>query len=232
MRFRGHQKVIEAPDEIAELAGDWSPHNDNGYEDYDVPVSLTRDQAIEWVANIIDRTRGRELLGLFSPEMVNLLFKEQSSRWDGIAKQHVIDIGIVCKDYAHEVINHSIEPGVSRQILAHSVNPALEKARFAAHDELNKILRDLEDHAISYNHYFTDQLQLLRQKRFSVKMDELIEASKLNFKMKDDATYSLINPTTFKGKLKEALEVDMTKVSAEEALDALQAYYKVCHVSY
>jgi hypothetical protein len=40
---------------------------------------MSRQAAINWVTKVIVRSRGRELPGLFNPELVNLLFQEQSA---------------------------------------------------------------------------------------------------------------------------------------------------------
>jgi hypothetical protein len=119
--------------------------------------------------------------------------------------------------------------------LVRTVDPALAKARAAAVDELRKLMKDKRGHAISYNHYFIDVLQKLQRERLMAKVQETIKTMKLYFSNdssglevpKNDKLERYVKPDDLVNGLQNTLQVDMTKVAAEQALDALQAYYKV-----
>ena len=63
------------------------------------PQPLRRDEALEWARSVQVRTRGRELVGNFNPLLVGELFWEQSSYWQGLAKEHLDNVEKICNRF-------------------------------------------------------------------------------------------------------------------------------------
>ncbi|KAF1810946.1 hypothetical protein P152DRAFT_489969 [Eremomyces bilateralis CBS 781.70] len=192
----------------------------------------THSQAISWVLKTLKEGRGRELPGTFNPMLVWQLFWKQSETWEQQAKAHVIHISEVCMHFVHLVLDHVAASDVKRKILDKSINPALVNSRDAALSELKKVVDDKNRHPITYNHYFTDTLQKRRQERLTKRLTENIENATVSVTEKtfmagpgyEERSY--INPAVLKSALQETTKPDMDEVSAEEALDAMKAYYK------
>lgn len=98
--------------------------------------------------------------------------------------------------------------------------------REAAHQELDKLLRDRRDFPINYNHIYTDTITTKRRNRFHKQLSQQYE-KKVNVD-------GYPNSSNYKSIFNKAVDdwgishaVDMEVFSCEEALDCLLAIYKV-----
>jgi hypothetical protein len=86
-------------------------------------------------------------------------------------------------------------------------------------------------HPITYNHYFTDTLQKMQRDKYAAWVDEAMKTSgfeaEFNLGEFDDKSNSLIDRSKLQKAMDESLEQNMDRWSAEQALDAQTAYYKV-----
>jgi hypothetical protein len=167
--------------------------------------------------------------------VISHLFWDQSEHWKSIAKRHADAVATVCKTFLLEVIgDHFIASEVKSRLLSFTVLPALKVAREAASNELKQIEQDRKRHPLTYNHYFTDTLQKVQQERSARRIMKIADEAKVEVNQKTWAAgpgyepRGYIHPETLQEKLSEAIERDMDKYSAEQALDAHDAFYKVC----
>jgi Dynamin central region/Dynamin family len=195
--------------------------------DADSPSMLSREEAIEWIMNVLEMSRGRELPGLFNPLAIGQLFREQSCKWDNIARDHVEEVFASCKKFAYNTVCHAAPSEVAAKLVSHIVDPALVGSRKNAITELEQILEDTRDHPITYNHYFIDTLQNAQQSRLQEKFDEIAESCQSLYSDPSLPTHRLITPSKLKEESAKLFQRDMKKYAAEQALDAMQAYYKV-----
>ncbi|RAL59588.1 hypothetical protein DID88_006447 [Monilinia fructigena] len=75
------------------------------------PKNITKDQYIDLVQILMQRTRGRELPGTFNPMIIVDLFRQQSSPWEKIARDKYRDSLESCQDL-HNLL-HSARRGPS-----------------------------------------------------------------------------------------------------------------------
>ncbi|PGH20399.1 hypothetical protein AJ80_03544 [Polytolypa hystricis UAMH7299] len=228
MHQRGHQySVLDDADEFS------GAKQESSFSEESVPTSpleLTRERAIQRVVGILERSRGREMLGTFNPMLISHLFWEQSKSWEIIARDHIAMVAATCKMLLLDVLDHVAAPEVKNRLVSLTVLPALKHACEAALNELKNIIEDKKRHPMTYNHYFTDTLQKIQHKRFARDVEQLAEDAtvrieeKICYKEYEKKNY--INPTTFHDKLHGVIEQDMDTFSAEQALDAHDAYYK------
>lgn len=80
------------------------PETDCGHNEH--AILLTKDHFIAKVVGMIDRSRGRELPGTFSPMIVSDLFKEQSTPWKQIAADHVKNAWNAARLFLNQLIFH------------------------------------------------------------------------------------------------------------------------------
>jgi hypothetical protein len=113
-----------------------------------------------------------------------------------------------------------MEPGVQDE-LKQIILSILKNNIAAAMEELRKICEDEKFQPLTYNHYFTDNIQKDRLQD----VREYIEKARLDNNPGQDQS-------CLKQKLKNVItdhlaEVDMRKQACKEAQSALNAYYKV-----
>jgi dynamin family protein len=136
-----------------------NPNNKENEGNEDKPGKLTRLEALDCANNILVRNRGRELPGLFNPMLVSQLFLDQSRRWRSLAEKHIEVVATLCKKFVNDAVSHVASPDIAARLITYTVDPSLEKAENRARKELEQLFEDAESHPITYNHYFTDNLQ-------------------------------------------------------------------------
>ncbi|OAL71777.1 hypothetical protein A7D00_3807 [Trichophyton violaceum] len=139
--------------------------------------NLTRKEAVKRVVQVIERSRGREIPGTVNPMLTNHLFWEQSAGWRAIAQDHANKIALKCKDFLVQVLEYTATPELMSRIMNMTVVPALEAAREAALNELERIDEDMKRHPITYNHYFTDTLQKIRTRHWATEVRKIANKS-------------------------------------------------------
>lgn len=204
------------------------PELDSSYASAAWPqITKTRAEAISWVKNVLQRSRGRELPGNFNPLLINELFKEQSESWETLALAHIDRIAIVCESFVRALLNDVTTPDVSARLQAHQVEPALKARLAGAQAELSKIIQDKNRHPITYNHYYTTTIQKMRNKKRMNRINKLAKLASSNLIDANLVSKEHIDPKALQTVLEAAIEPDMDKISAEDALDSEMAYYKV-----
>lgn len=196
------------------------------------PSSMTRKQAIKWVAKRLEFSRGQELPGTYNPLLVSDIFWEQSKPWEALASRHVKKVASMCRTVVTLMLDKVVGASEVRlRLMANKVEPFLENALQASLDELDRIVEDQQRHPMTYNHYFTTNLQKIRQSRQFDSVQSIIKKAtgEYTLKHRDGGWFQakMIDPDVIKPLLSGAIEQDMDLVSAEDALDALIAYYKV-----
>jgi uncharacterized protein YdcH (DUF465 family) len=227
MHVRGHQYTIREEDEEDDTAESGDTGDSGGPQTG--PAVISRQTAVSDVLDNLERSRGRELPGTFNPMIVSDLFREQSKNWESLARAHMRSIFAACKTFVAHVIGHASHGDVRARLLGLTAEPALNAVYKNAEKELQLILEDKKRHPITYNHYFTDNLQKMLGERRDKDLTQLINwTERIGVKVKDGVTKYLIDPDKLYHITGEgAIEQDMDRYSAEQALDALQAYYKV-----
>lgn len=108
-------------------------------------------------------SRGKEFPGTYNYVLLAELFHEQSPRWLGIAEEHLQTVGNTVRAFVEDAIYHtSSDPNVSGELMELLLASLQENLDHAA-EELQKLWQDEQHHPITYNHYFTDNIQKARQ---------------------------------------------------------------------
>lgn len=215
--------------------------------------SISRDAFINEIRHYLKRNCGRELPGTFNPLIIGDLFREHSRPWQTIVEKYV--------DCSLEAVRHVIEQAlgavtvdkVANDILDRVINPTMELLEKSLRARVAEILKPYtEGHPITYNHYFTEEVQKLQRARRKKEL-ELLNSKRISNPFQDrspgsvqsggisgsaasPATKSFGNSTgdlvtvsisdvvsTFVSKS----EANMEMFAAATALDYMLAYYKV-----
>ncbi|KAF2098337.1 hypothetical protein NA57DRAFT_66664 [Rhizodiscina lignyota] len=192
-----------------------------------VPKKITKEEAVNWVVDILRRTRGRELPGNFNPMLISELFWEQSSPWETMAMEHINNVADACQEFVCKVLQKVTSNDIEARLQDVRVESALKEALKEARAELKKVIADKQRHPITYNHYYTMTIQKMRRAKRDNALKKLTDQSRRSVREHNTGAYvSMVDVTTLQGKIDNQVELDMDKFSAEEALDAMLAYYK------
>lgn len=187
MRLRGHKYAIreDNSDEV----------KNEEYEEYEEeiegtidgiflpkPKVLSRKEGVDWVKNIMVRSRGYELPGTFQPLLISQLFWEQSEPWRQIASEHIAKVARACKNFVNVVLQHCAPAEIVPRLLGFSVDDALANSMSSAQEEMDKLVADKNRHPMTYNrkyrayldqHSFTHSSRLLHD-NFAEDSDEQV----------------------------------------------------------
>jgi Dynamin central region/Dynamin family len=195
-------------------------------------LEIGRNAAIEWVQQLLVKSRGRELPGSFNPLLVGELFRRQSIYWEKIAREHVEKIWVASKDFLKRVLDKIADDETQGALFTHWIDNATNERFNKANQVLDRLLLDRERHPITYNHYYTEALQAVRQERQTKELQSKIQSF---FKTPSDHVGSGFNVGNgfYISALVKSLSAhpadgsDMDSFACSELLDSMQAYYKV-----
>ncbi|OMP85166.1 Interferon-induced GTP-binding protein Mx [Diplodia seriata] len=197
------------------------------------PLEGEESEFDSWIEKVYTRTRGRELPGNYNHLLLAELFQEQSSPWESIARKHVCEINDLVQRFVNKVLDKIVTEDHVRSELHCYVSEKLEICAQEAEKELARILADEKREPMTYNHYYTDNIQRSRQSS----MRSSIQAAMRNVISKDwGGTVHISNTPQDRERLVESLGghvvVDMKAQACDEAKVGLEAYYKVARKTF
>lgn len=223
MRVRGHFRHIV--DDTMEPVSE--KFFENPYR-----ITVSRSNFIEEeIQPLLKRSRGRELPGMFNPLIVGELFHEQAKPWEELARNHLRDICNAVRAFLELAVTYLTDEITSEAILRELLDPLIDEKTKSLDPKLDEILAPHQKgHPITYNHYFTDTVQKIREER----LEKDIETRLLKYLglLGHDVGNEEINMKNIKkSKLVSALSSrdrkSMDTCASSEALDCMEAYYKV-----
>ncbi|KAI3391645.1 hypothetical protein diail_7013 [Diaporthe ilicicola] len=202
------------------------------------PRTLSRDEAMDWVGRKLRLGRGTELFGNFNPKVIGELFWEQSEPWEAKAQGHIELVSKFCEAFLADLLGSMTTQDLTRRIWASMVATVLKTRKQAAFEELTKIIKDKKAMPINYNHYYTDNIHKKRGERIEAQIREHVTESTSSApstgRCKPGTNY-YSQPLNDKqdelrqavSEWKDSVNAEMKQFSCEEALDCLEAIYKV-----
>ena len=196
-------------------------------------IPLSRDEYIDHVRELMKRTKSRELPGTFNPMIVSDLFLEQSAPWDTITRSHVDKVWNAAREFLGHVAAYIADATTSKALLREIFEPELSKLLKSLKEKTAELLNPHQrSHPITYNQDFPEKLQKLRSERnqneFSKIVQQSFGVSSLQVSHHCNQYHDLRQLVT---NLVQRTEPDMNCFACSEALDCMEAYYKVSHPS-
>ena len=157
------------------------------------------------------------------------LFHVQSRRWEDIALKHVESLHVKLKAFIHALAKYVIEDEKISIEITDIVIQHLSEQLNKAINELTVLAEDERQQPITYNHYYTDNIQKARQAD-----SQALISNVMNGAAEDDwnGALHISNNGADVQRLVKALQrrviVDMDEQACAEARAGLSAYYKVC----
>ncbi|OOO06863.1 Dynamin family protein [Aspergillus oryzae] len=192
-------------------------------------VLVTREEYIQHIQNVLKHTRGKELPGTFNPLIIGELFREQSSQWEAIARGHVTTAWNIAKDFVRAVVLHIGDITTAKGLLREIVDPRFDQLLRDLQQRTSELLQPHQQgHPITYNHYFTENLQKARREAWGDGLSTIIcnffGVSSLEATSLDGPSYNLRH---LHDSILQSTESSMSRFAATEALECMLAYYKV-----
>ncbi|KAK3696625.1 hypothetical protein LTR37_017878 [Vermiconidia calcicola] len=187
---------------------------------------VTDSELRAWIKETYTKTRGRELPGNYSHVLLTELFHYQSQKWESIAGMHL--------DSVHDTIVHFVSTALIYlniedyvlDSLKEGIWNQLEQCKADAKQELGRLCKDEKHQPMTYNHYYTDNVQKSRLDALKRTIEHAVaKAGNTNGGFTN--AFNAMNPETLIATLSRQVNVDMDETACTEALEGLNAYYKV-----
>lgn len=108
------------------------------------------------------QTRGRELPGNYNHSLLQRLFHIQSSRWKQISQAHIDSVVRLVAEFVRWALRFVVKDSAVHDKLQKHIMTTFDANAGDAHEELAKLIQDERGHPITYNHYYTDNVQKAR----------------------------------------------------------------------
>ncbi|KAJ5807942.1 Dynamin [Penicillium riverlandense] len=191
-------------------------------------LRVTKNQMSAWIKEMYHQSRGRELPGNYNPSLLQRLFHIQSSRWESISQRHLQSVVSLVTRFVDSALKFIVTDTKVRDNLRRRITETLGQNAQKAHQELVRLVQDEQCHPITYNHYYTDNIQRARHDDAKARIKKSVDkASQMDwggvfhFSNSPDEMNRLISA------LQARVEVNMVDRACSEALTDLNAYYKV-----
>lgn len=194
------------------------------------PTIISWKEATDWVARVLVRSRGREMVGSYNPLIIAELYWEQSSLWKEKAEQYVEEVSEMCSTFMKMLLEAKCPHDVHEKVMNILVAEVLQSQYKKAMAEVEQIIQDNQDFPSVYNHYYTDLRQQARAQRLHEPLQQSIEAATQHAHLKgcqSNHTSAIVDVEAAARGVQERLEHDMTQFSCDDALDDVLALYQV-----
>jgi hypothetical protein len=156
------------------------------------------------------------------------LFHAQSERWGSISRHHVDAVVSLVSQFIHSALAFVVKDPDVRNNLLEGIKRALRVNAQKAYEELDNLLQDEARHPITYNHYYTDNIQKARLDRSKTDLKNSMDhAINEDWNGKFHINNSQVEINKLLNSLQDRVIVNMTERACADARTDLAAYYKV-----
>ncbi|PQE07233.1 interferon-induced GTP-binding Mx protein [Rutstroemia sp. NJR-2017a BVV2] len=224
MRLKGHKYHIDMTDQLKSTRD--TAKADEAAENGE-PKHLTKEEGLDWIQRAINRTRGKELMGDINPLLVSELFWEQASKWEQMAEDHTNEIFDQCAQFLQNLLRDKVPKDVETRLWSALIEDALNDRSKAGRQELSRLIEDLQNHPINYNHYYTDNVNRRRKEKEEKLIEQCLQESQDYLYDEHGEAQTIVDPSKLQDKIAKSFTKDPERFGCEDALDRLLAIYKV-----
>ncbi|GAO16255.1 uncharacterized protein UV8b_08230 [Ustilaginoidea virens] len=196
----------------------------------DQPAQLTvsKKSMMAWVKKVYLSTRGRELPGNNNPAFLAELFLEQSRLWPGLAEHHICNVLGIVSGWMPVALRKTISEDSVRGHVHAILTEWRDTTEKLALGELERLVEDERRDPLTYNHYYTDNVQKARLNS----QKEAIRNAVSHAIAVDHRGKLLIGNTRedlegLISSMESRITLDMDEQACNEAATQLDAYYNV-----
>ncbi|KAH8804419.1 interferon-induced GTP-binding protein Mx2 [Xylogone sp. PMI_703] len=191
-------------------------------------ILVTELEMRKWVKQIYSNTRGKELPGNYNHVLLSELFHIQSSRWREIADDHVAAMFDEIRSFVRAALEHVARDEQVLLKLVEITTASLQSHKEIADKELENLWQDEQRQPITYNHYYTDNVQNARHKSLRDLLKRaMTETTAQDWNGKLHVSNNALDAEKLLASLQRRIVVDMDGQACTEALAGLSAYYRV-----
>jgi hypothetical protein len=140
------------------------------------PAKRKWDDYYEHVEECMEWSSGKPLVGLYNPEIIGDLFRDQSHPWRRIAEKARDDILKAAHTTLSLILDHCADASTIAGIRFEIVNPGMEPIERALADKVEELLRPhIEGELETCDHYFTDNIQKKRREETRRNINERLQ---------------------------------------------------------
>ncbi|KAL8699129.1 MAG: hypothetical protein Q9201_006178 [Fulgogasparrea decipioides] len=168
---------------------------------------------VGWLKEIYTASRGFEL-GTFNASLVNIVWREQCSKWDNLALGYTSDIVSLTHNFICTLLKEICEDDRVKKTLLSMMMDKLTERYKRALDQTQFIL-EVESNPMTYNHYLAQNLEKCREDRTKAQLED---------KVFHDDNYGNIFKESDLHQVQNRSNLEST---VETLHDILKSYYKV-----
>ncbi|KAK4073273.1 hypothetical protein Purlil1_13112 [Purpureocillium lilacinum] len=207
-----------------------SADDSNNHESTDEAAQLlvSKSEMMHWVKQVHSRTRGKELPGNHNAALLAELFHEQSGLWPTIAEKHVRNVLIAVSAWTKKAAQNVVQEERLRIEILSILQGWLDDAEQLALTELNNLIEDERRDPLTYNHYYTDNVQKSRNDAQRTAVEHAVRrVATQDWNGKLHISNIQNDLDRFMSAIGSKITVNMDEQSCNEASTQLHAYYKV-----
>ncbi|RMZ80081.1 hypothetical protein DV737_g3175, partial [Chaetothyriales sp. CBS 132003] len=178
------------------------------------------------------RNAGRELPGLFNPDIVKSLFLEQCKPWGRIVKRTMNSLIAAARTTTRQILEEVADGGTIDKIMVGLVNPAMQQIEADLRAKTQDLLQPiLHGPPITLNNHLTETIQKRRQdetrKDVSARLSSFLGKDPSSESAKARQYQGSFDVGVLLDRLVQTTEKDMQRFAAIDAANAMFAYYQV-----
>ena len=127
------------------------------------PISTDLCVQLTYPPQVYSTSRGRELPGNYNHVLLAELFHFQARRWKDMASKHLGAVHTQLESFIQTLAQHVTQDERINMEIADKVAQHLSGQMSRASAELKVLIEDERQQPITYNHYYTDNVQRARQ---------------------------------------------------------------------
>ncbi|KFY02398.1 hypothetical protein V494_00073 [Pseudogymnoascus sp. VKM F-4513 (FW-928)] len=222
MRDKGHlRKLYSDSEPIVDSKSDVDSEEEGEM------LRVAQQEVEEWVKRVYLRTRGRELPGNYNHVLLSELYHEQSSRWTLTASAHLTSVLAATASFVDMVLDCIVVEEDVKSRIREIIQSKFEIQKLAAAKELEMLIKDEKRQPITYNHYYTDNIQNARHDAVKGNIQKAMQSVEYDQNGKLHACKTAMDSMKLITSLQNRVIVNMDDQACSEALAGLNAYYKV-----
>ncbi|KAI6787842.1 hypothetical protein KC331_g4473 [Hortaea werneckii] len=196
-------------------------------------LSVSEAKFTTWIKHVYSRTRGRELPGNYNHVLLAELFHFQSKRWRQLAADHIELVYEGLKSFVTMLADYITHEERIRLEISKQVHEHLAIHMSEAEKELGHLLEDEQQQPITYNHYYTDNIQKARQDASRDSINKIVkDTADEDFHGAMHISNNGFDVKRLVSALQKRVIVNMDEQACSEVRAGLDAYYKVARKTF
>ena len=193
--------------------------------------SKASDLIYGWIRRQVMSCRGTELQGTINPDILPILFREQSRNWGGIAKNHFTDLAVQVESICISILEETCEEENVRRKIRAKILAANKECMERGEASLARRITELQNrHLQTHNPDFERKVAEAKRLRFCTALERYRTSSALNmvFEKETQMRESLVVvDLSDTDSLFKELHMSNARNLENEIHDTLKAYYEI-----